>query len=63
MIFLVGQDQHSYAIFVNQITCFFPNEDRTETGDAKTYIRLSCGREIGTLLSFDELKRQVTGED
>lgn len=63
MIFLVGHDQRSYAIFVNQITCFFPHENRIRDDEPKTYIRLSCGHVIGTLLTFDQLKRQITGED
>lgn len=44
------QDRTQWTIFVNQITCVY--QSPYETG---TYVRLSCGKELYTLFSINNV--------
>ena len=48
------QDQTQWTININQITCFFQRPDSNGT-----YVRLSCGKELHTLLSPSQLSENI----
>ena len=51
------QDQTQWTIFVNQITCIYPSNTQG------TFLRLSCGKELHTMINSNTLLKMIKGED
>lgn len=52
----VADDTNNYTIFVNQITCIYPSKQQG------TWLRLSCGKEVLTMINFNTLLKMINGE-
>lgn len=49
-------DNNNYTIFVNQITCIYPSNQQG------TWVRLSCGKEVHSMLRFSVILGMIKGE-